>query len=371
LLVEVARRLNSSVRETDVVARLGGDEFAIIQEGGPDQREGAITLALRIISAITQPFDLDGQQASVGTSIGIALAPEHGMDPEALLKRADLALYNVKAGGKNDFRLFQAEMLDAVYTQQSAESELRAAIARDEFELYYQPVVNAKTRLLCGVEALVRWRHPTKGLIGPDDFIPLAESTGLIVQIGEWTLQQACKDAASWPEHVKVAINISAVQFKKGNLLDVVLCTLVETGLSPARLELEITETALLENQEAYLTIIRQLKNLGISMALDDFGTGHSSVNYLTNFPFDKIKIDKSFTRGVLDRRDCKAVVASTLALAHGLGTLTTAEGIETEEQFEYLRNAGVDLVQGYLFGRPTPICQLDDIMTLSEEMVA
>ena len=372
LLVEVGRRLHSTIRETDVLARLGGDEFAIIQEGGPDQHDGAIALALRIISIITLPFDLNGHQASVGTSIGIVLAPEHETEPEGLLKRADLALYDAKANGRNDFRLFRPEMLEAAHTQQSAESELRNAIAQNEFELHYQPVVDIKTRLLCGVEALVRWKHPTKGLIAPDRFIPLAESTGLITLLGEWILQRACTDATSWPAHVKVAVNISAVQFKKGNLFDVILCTLVESGLAPERLELEVTETALLENQEAHLTTIRQLKNLGVSVALDDFGTGYSSVNYLTNFPFDKIKIDKSFTQGVLDRRHCKAVVASTLALAQGLGTVTTAEGVETEEQLEYMREAGVDQVQGYLFGRPVPLAVLDLYGTSRpKEMVA
>jgi diguanylate cyclase (GGDEF)-like protein len=372
LLIEVGKRLRSTVRETDVLARLGGDEFAIIQEDAPLQHEDAIALALRIISAISKPFDLNGNRASLGASIGIVLAPEHGTDPEGLLKRADLALYDAKANGRNDFRLFRNELLEVADTQRTAEYELRDAIERGEFELYYQPVVDVKTRTLCGVEALVRWRHPAKGMIAPDRFIPLAESTGLIAPLGEWILQRACTDAVSWPADVKLAINISAIQFKKGNLFQVILRTLVETGLSPERLELEITETSLLENQEAHLTTIRQIKNLGISMALDDFGTGYSSVNYLANFPFDKIKIDKSFTQGVLNRRDCKAVVASTLALAQGLGTVTTAEGVETEEQFEYLRAAGVDLVQGYLFGRPVPIAQLDLGAILSpKEMVA
>jgi diguanylate cyclase (GGDEF)-like protein len=372
LLIEIGKRLQSTVRETDVLARLGGDEFAIIQQDAPNQHEAAIALALRIVEAISQPFDLNGNRASLGASIGIVLAPEHGIDPEGLLKRADLALYDAKAGGRNDFRLFRNELLEVADTQRAAESELRDAIERGEFELHYQPVVDAKTRTLCGVEALVRWRHPTKGMIAPDRFIPLAESTGLIGPLGEWILRRACTDAASWPADVKLAINISAIQFKKGNLFQVILRTLVETGLAPERLELEITETSLLENQEAHLTTIRQIKNLGISMALDDFGTGYSSVNYLANFPFDKIKIDKSFTQGVLDRRDCKAVVASTLALAQGLGTVTTAEGVETEEQFEYMRAAGVDLVQGYLFGRPVPIAQLDLNATLSrQEMVA
>jgi EAL domain-containing protein (putative c-di-GMP-specific phosphodiesterase class I) len=251
-------------------------------------------------------------------------------------------------------------MLQLFHTQKRAESELRDAVARQEFELHYQPVIAVETRKLCGVEALLRWRHPTRGLVAPDQFIRLAESTGLIVPLGEWVLRQACRDASSWPSHVHVAVNISAVQFRRGNLFDAILRILLETGLAPERLELEITESVLLENQEAHLATIRQLKNLGISMALDDFGTGYSAVNYLTIFPFDKIKIDKSFTQGVLDRRDCKAVVASTLALAQGLGTVTTAEGIETEQQFEYMRSAGVDLAQGYLFGRPVPLSQLD-----------
>jgi diguanylate cyclase (GGDEF)-like protein/PAS domain S-box-containing protein len=360
LLIEVGRRLRATLRETDVLARLGGDEFAIIQEGGPNQHEGAIALALRIIHAISQPFDLDGHEASVGTSIGIALAPENGVEPEELLKSADLALYDAKANGRNDFRLYDAGMLEIAHTQQSAEAELRDAIAREEFELHYQPVVDVKTRQACGVEALVRWRHPHRGLISPDQFVPLAESTGLIVPIGDWILQRACMDAASWPAHIKVAINVSPVQFKKGNLFDVILCSLVESGLSPERLELEITEASLLENQEAHLVTIRQLKNLGISIALDDFGTGYSSVTHLTRFPIDKIKIDRAVTQGIFSRRECAAVVSSALALARGLGTITTIEGIETAEQFEYMCQAGVDLAQGYLFGRPVPAAQLD-----------
>jgi diguanylate cyclase (GGDEF)-like protein len=358
LLSEVARRLQSTVRETDVLARLGGDEFAVIQEVGADQREGAVALALRIIEAISAPFGLNGHEAQVGTSIGIAMAPENGVEPDELLKRADLALYNVKSRGRNDFCLFRDEMLEIVNTQQSAERELREAIAQGQFELHYQPVVDIKARQLIGVETLVRWRHPVKGMIAPDNFIPLAESTGLIGPLGEWILEKACADAAKWPAHVKVAVNISAIQFKKGNLFEIILATLVKTGLQPERLELEITETSLLDNQEAHLTTIRQLKNLGLSIALDDFGTGFSSINYLTIFPFDKIKIDKSFTRGVLSRGDCKAVVASSLALAKGLGIVTTVEGVETEEQLDYMRAAGVELAQGYLFGKPVPIAE-------------
>ena len=251
-------------------------------------------------------------------------------------------------------------MLEVAHTQKLAESELREAIAREQFELFYQPVISAETRLLCGVEALVRWRHPVRGLVAPDQFIPLAESTGLIMPLGEWVLRRACEDASQWPAHIKVAVNISAVQFRRGDLFDTIFRTLLESGLSPGRLELEITETAVLDNQEAHLATIRRLKNLGISMALDDFGTGYSAVKYLTIFPFDKIKIDKSFTQGVLDRRDCQAVIASTLALAQGLGIAITAEGIETEAQFDYMRKAGINLAQGYLFGRPVPLSQLD-----------
>ena len=360
LLVEVGRRLKTTVRETDLLARLGGDEFAIIQEGGDSPHEGAIALALRIINAIGQPFELNGFEVNIGTSIGIAMAPEHGSEPEGLLKSADLALYTAKAEGRNDYRVYHPDMLKMATTQQLAESELRDAIAQSQFELHYQPVVDVKTRKVCGVEALARWRHPAKGLVGPDQFIPLAESTGLIAPIGEWILQRACADAAKWPAHINLAVNISAVQFKKGNLFDVILCALVESGLEPTRLELEITETSLLENQEAHLATIRQLKNLGISLALDDFCTGYSSVTYLTNFPFDKIKIDRSFTQGVLERRDYAAVISAVLALAQGLGKVTTVEGIETEQQFEYMRQAGVDLAQGYLFSQPVPASKLD-----------
>jgi diguanylate cyclase (GGDEF)-like protein len=374
LLVEVGRRLQSTIRETDLLARLGGDEFAIIQEGGQSQHEGAIALAVRIIQAIAKPFDLDGVEASVGASIGIAMGPEHGRDPEALLKHADLALYNAKDNGRNDFRIYDPGMLETATTQQSAESELRDAIAGEQFEMHYQPVVDIDTLQICGVEALVRWRHPARGLIAPDQFIPLAESTGLISPIGEWILQRACTDAVAWPGHIRLAVNISAVQFKKGNLFDVILCALVESGLAPERLELEITETSLLDNQQAHLATIRQLKNLGISMALDDFGTGYSSVTYLTNFPFDKIKIDRTFTRDVLQRRDYAAVVSSVLALAQGLGTITTVEGIETDQQLEYMRHAGVDLAQGYLFSRSVPVSELDFTKRYSsgkQEMVA
>jgi diguanylate cyclase (GGDEF)-like protein/PAS domain S-box-containing protein len=361
LLVEVAQRLKSALRDTDVLARLGGDEFAIIQENEKSQSEGAISLALRIIGLIGRPFEFGGRRVDVGASIGIAFAPEHGADAEALLHKADVALYAAKAGGRNDFRVFQPELTEAADSQRSMEGELRDAIARNELELHYQPVIDTRSRRVSGVEAFVRWRHPSRGLLGPDLFLPLAESTGLMPPLGEWILQQACLDAAGWPPHIRIAVNISAVQFTKGNLFDVVLCTLVDSGLPPERLELEIADVSLLEkDQAAHLHTIRQLKNLGVSIVLDECGAGYTSANYLAGFPFDKIKIDKSVAQGLAGRRDCAAVVASVLALAHGLDIATAAKGVEDEAQCEALLAAGVDFVQGYLFGRPVPLAGLD-----------
>jgi diguanylate cyclase (GGDEF)-like protein len=361
LLVEVARRLRSSLRDTDVLARLGGDEFAIIQENEKDQNEGAIGLALRIIRVIEKPFDLGDNRVGVGTCIGIAFAPEHGTDAETLMQKADLALYAAKTGGRNDFRVFQPELTKAADIQKAMEGELREAISHNEFELYYQPVLDMRTRRICGVEAFVRWHHPSKGLLAPGQFLPLAEATGLMLPLGAWILQQACLDAAAWPAHIKLAVNISAVQFGKGNLFDLVLCALVDSGLSPERLELEIADVSLLETgRAAHLETIRQLKNIGVSIVLDNCGAGYSSASYLTAFPFDKIKIDRSLTHGLTGRRDCAAVVASVLALAHGLDIATAAKGVESSEQFETLAAAGIDFAQGYLFGRPVPHSELD-----------
>jgi diguanylate cyclase (GGDEF)-like protein len=361
LLVEVGQRLRSSLRDTDMLARVGGDEFAIIQENEKNQSEGAIALALRIIGLIEQPFDLGGHRVGIGTSIGIAFAPEHGADAETLLKKADIALYAAKSGGGDDFRVFQSGLTEAADIQKSMESELREAISQNEFELHYQPVIDVKTRCVCGVEAFVRWHHPSRGLLAPDQFLPLAESTGLMLRLGEWILQQACMDAAAWPPHIRLAVNVSAVQFNKGNLFDAVLRALVDSGLSPERLELEVADVSFLgKSQAPDMQTIRQLKNIGVSMVLDNCGTAYSSASYLTSFPFDKIKIDKSFTQGVASRRDCAAVVDSVLALARGLDIVTAAKGVESSEQFEALKAAGVDLAQGYLFARPVPHSELD-----------
>jgi diguanylate cyclase (GGDEF)-like protein len=371
LLVEVARRLQSSLRDTDVVARLGGDEFAIIQENEKNQGDGAMALARKIIALIEQPFDLGGHKVSVGTSIGIAFAPEHGSDAETLLQKADIALYAAKSGGRNDFRLFKSELTEAADRQKSMEGELREAISGHEFELHYQPVIDVRTGAVSGVEAFVRWHHPSKGLLLPDQFLPLAESAGLMRLLGEWILRQACQDGAAWPSNIRIAVNLAASQFDSGNLFDTVLGALVESGLSPDRLELEITDAALLERDQNLL-VIRQLRNLGVSIVLDNCGGGYSAASSLAGFPFDKIKIDRSIAQGAAYRRDCSAVVASVLALARGLGIATTAKGVENREQFQVLLAAGVDYAQGYLFGRPVPHCEFDlDAVTRSMKNVA
>lgn len=361
LLVEVAERLSSSLRETDVLARLGGDEFAIIQENEKNQHEGAIALALKIIALIEQPFDLNGHRASIGTSIGIAFAPEHGTEPEMLLKRADLALYAAKSAGRNDFRVFEPELMAAEDHQMKMEIELQEALAENQFELHYQPVVDIRSGRIHGMEAFVRWHHPSSGLLTPGQFLPAAESGGLLVPLSEWILQQACTDAATWPAHVVLALNISAVQFRKENVFEVILCALVDSGLAPERLEIEIADVDKLDvDRIRHLQTIRQLKNIGVSIVLDDCGSDHSSASYLTAFPFDNVKINKPFTQGIVSRRDCAAVVTSVVALARGLDVTTTAKGVETVEQLEALRAAGIDRAQGFLFGRAAAQFELD-----------
>ncbi len=360
MLTEVAGRLKSLLRETDVLARLGGDEFAIIQAGGTDQHQAAMSLAERIIEMIGKPFHIDGGDITIGTSIGIALAPENEPNSDTLLKMADLALYRAKSAGRNGYCFFDPEMSKVASARHEIENDLRRAIQQNELRLRYQPIIDAKTQKICSVEALVRWQHPTKGLILPDLFVPLAEETGLIAQIGEWVLHTACKQAATWPAEVKVAVNLSLVQFGKTNLPDVVMQALVDSGLRPERLELEITETALIESAAQCLPALRQFKNFGITIVLDDFGTGYSSLSQLAMFPFDKIKIDKSFIQNLTKRADCAAIISATLTLAQSLSIETTAEGIETVEQSRLLRLAGVTSLQGYLFQRPVPASELD-----------
>jgi diguanylate cyclase (GGDEF)-like protein/PAS domain S-box-containing protein len=360
LLRETASRLKASLRETDVLARLGGDEFAIVQDSESNQREAASALASRVIEIVSRPFNIEGNEVNIATSVGIALGPEHATNSDSLMKMAYLALYRAKSAGRNGYRFFDPEMSMAASARHELENELRRALQQDELELQYQPVVDTKTLQICGAEALIRWRHPTKGIILPDQFIPLAEETGMITQMGEWLLQTACADAAAWPVDIKVAINLSAVQFRKNNLVDVVLCALAQTGLPPERLELEITETALIESATECLPVLRQFKNLGIAVALDDFGTGYSSLSQLMMFPFDKIKVDKSFTQNLTKRTECAAIIAATLTLARSLDIATTAEGVETVAQYRLLRLAGVTSLQGYLFQPPCSSGEID-----------
>jgi diguanylate cyclase (GGDEF)-like protein/PAS domain S-box-containing protein len=360
LLTEVASRLDALLRETDSLARLGGDEFAIIQTGEANQREAVSGLANRIIEALGKPFDIEGGDINIGASIGIALAPEHGTSSDNLLKMADLALYRAKSGGRNGYRFFDPEMSELASARHETEIELRRAVQQNELELHYQPIIDTKTRKICGAEALVRWRHPTKGLIFPDKFIPLAEETGLITQIGEWVLQTACVEATKWPADIKVAVNLSLVQFRKADLSGTVMRCLEASGLAPERLELEITETALIESAAECLPALRHFKHIGITIVLDDFGTGYSSLSQLAMFPFDKIKIDKSFTQNLTKRSECAAIISATLTLAQNLNIATTAEGVETVDQYRILRLAGVTSLQGYLFKRPGPAAEID-----------
>jgi len=368
LLVQVAQRLKSSLRASDVLARLGGDEFALIQVGAPDHRVASIDLAQRIVKLISEPFQLSGQRVEIGTSIGIALAPEHGRHQEQLLKKADIALYRSKAAGRNCHTVYDDAMSAELEARSTLEGDLRDGIARCQFELHYQPFYDVESGRRCGVEALVRWRHPVKGLVPPDQFIPLAESTGLIVPLGEWIIGRACDDATMWPDDVKVAVNLSPVQFKQAELYDVIAAALSNSGLAPERLEIEITESVLLERKAENELLIERLKGLGISLALDDFGTGYSSLRSLTAFPFDKIKIDKTFVGNLGQRDESAAVISSVVTLARGLGMNITAEGVETEEQLEHLRVLGVNFAQGYLLGRPMPLSQLEDHSQVEEQ---
>jgi diguanylate cyclase (GGDEF)-like protein len=361
LLVEVARRLGSCANNNTIIARLGGDEFAILRAVGGGEDDSAVDLARRVIAEIKKPFDVDGHPLFVEASVGIAFAPAHGLESDALMKRADLALYKAKAAGRGAYRVFEPEMAETASLRHAMLTDLRKAIELDEFEIHYQPILSAGALDLIGMEALVRWRHPEHGLIAPDKFIGLAEDSGLIRPLGTWILKQACRDAMTWHADVKVAVNLSAVQFRNNNLVDAVTGALSESGLPPHRLELEVTESVLLEHDKQNLGILRQLQHIGISIVLDDFGTGYSSLSYLKQFPFDKIKIDRTFVAELGQRADCGAIVSAITTLARFLDIKTTAEGVETEEQLALLRAAGCEQVQGFLFGRPCPLTQLGD----------
>jgi predicted signal transduction protein with EAL and GGDEF domain len=310
---------------------------------------------------------IDGHQAGVGASVGIAVGPGDGPSPEKLLRNADLALYRAKADGRGTFRFFEAGMDEHMLTRLAMEQDLRKALPSGEFELYYQPVVNLQSGAISGFEALIRWNHPQRGLISPATFIPLAEETGFIVPMGEWVIRQACLTAAQWPGHLHVAVNISASQFRNTGLMQVIVNSLAASGLSPTRLEIEITETVLLQDKEATLAILHQLRALGIRIAMDDFGTGYSSLTYLQSFPFDKIKIDRSFVKDITENAGSLNIVRAVASLANGMGMTATAEGVETNEQLDRITAEGCTEMQGYLFSRPLPARDIERLF-LSRE---
>jgi diguanylate cyclase (GGDEF)-like protein len=358
LLKVVADRLKDSVQDVDVVTRLGGDEFAILRSGVSRSYECA-QLASDIIKAVSEPYIIEGQEIVIGTSIGIALVSDGDVAPDQLLKQADMALYRAKADGRGMFRFFEPEMDAQFQARRALENDMRKALANREFELFYQPQVNIAINEISGFEALLRWRHPERGMISPAEFIPIAEDIGLISGIGEWIMEQACMDAAAWPRNIKVAVNLSPVQFRNKGLVRSVKQALARSGLDPRRLELEITETVLLQDNEATVTTLHELRKHGARIAMDDFGTGYSSLSYLRSFPFDKIKIDQSFVRELSSRADCLVIVQSIASLGAGLGMPTVAEGVETEDQLSQIRAAGCTEAQGYYFGRPKPAGEL------------
>jgi diguanylate cyclase (GGDEF)-like protein/PAS domain S-box-containing protein len=359
LLKIVADRLRGIVRETDTIARMGGDEFVIVQAPIADPAD-ATSLAQRIIGLISEPFDIDGHQAVIGASIGIAVGPGDGLRPDKLLRNADLALYRAKGDGRGTFRFFEPAMDLQMQTRRIMERDLRKALPAGEFELYYQPVVNLASNEISGFEALIRWNHPEKGLIAPAAFIPLAEEIGFIVPMGEWVIRQACATAAQWSGDLHVAVNISAAQFRGPGLMQVIVGALAASGLHPTRLEIEITETVLLQSRETTLAVLHQLRALGIRIAMDDFGTGYSSLTYLQCFPFDKIKIDRSFVKDITENTGSLNIVRAVAALANGMGMTATAEGVETREQLDKITSEGCTEMQGYLFSRPLPAQEIE-----------
>jgi diguanylate cyclase (GGDEF)-like protein/PAS domain S-box-containing protein len=370
LMKAVATRLRGCVGETDMVARLGGDEFAIIQTAGVHPT-GVIDLVGRIHEAIRTPFDVFGHQLVADTSIGIALAPDDGTNPDQLLKNADLALYGAKADGRGTYRFFEPEMDARIKARRALEFDMRQAIMCDGFDIFYQPVVSLRDNKISGCEALLRWRQSERGSISPANFVSVAEETGLINLLGAWVLRTACAEAASWPVDVRVAVNVSPVQFKTGNLVQLVLNALAASGLPAHRLELEITESVLIRDDEATLVILHQLRDLGVRIVLDDFGTGYSSLNYLHRFPFDKIKIDRSFIKNVTEADGSRSIVLAVVSIAKSRDITTTAEGVETQQQMDLLRSLGCTEMQGFLFSPPRPAAEVLPLLLSRRESSA
>jgi diguanylate cyclase (GGDEF)-like protein len=361
LLCAVTERLQRVVASNDTVARLGGDEFAIVQRQATPAT--ASELAGKIIAELAEPFEVQGHQLIVGTSIGIAMAPADGSEPDQLLRNADMALYRAKSDGRGTYHFFQPEMDAQMQERRKLELDLRKALQGDEFELNYQPLIDLARGEVCGFEALLRWKHPERGFVPPDEFIPVAEEIGLIVPLGDWVLKQACRDAANWPAKTTIAVNLSPVQFRNPMLALSVVSALGQSGLAASRLELEITESVLLQADRAVLDALHQFRDLGVRICMDDFGTGYSSLSYLRSFPFDKIKIDRSFIRELGKDNDCMAIIRAVMRLGSSLGMITTAEGVETEEQLEIVRAEGCMQVQGFLFSKAVPADEIPALL--------
>jgi diguanylate cyclase (GGDEF)-like protein len=352
LLRAVAARLRECFRDTDVIARLGSDEFVLVQHP-VNKPEEAGALAERLAAVIGEPYEIGGRQVAIGTCVGISIAPTDGDEADEVVRNANLALQRARADGPGSQRFFEPAMDQRSRAIRTLDLDLRRALGEGQFDLHYQPVVSAQNCEVRGFEALLRWYHPDKGLVPPVEFIPIAESNGLIASIGEWVLRRACTDAMHWPSDTKVAVNLSPAQFKNPSLFDMVVSALDASGLSSSRLELEITESVLLQETDTALATLHRLREFGVRISLDDFGTGYSSLSYLRSFPFDKIKIDQSFVRELSQRADCAAIVKAIAALGESLGMTTTAEGVETFEQLKQLREMGCRELQGYLFGLP------------------
>ena len=370
LLKLVSERLRCCTREPDTVARLGGDEFAIIMTGMEDPND-AVILAKRIRESITKPYHLDGHQILADISIGISLAPADATEPDLLMKNADMALYGAKADGRGTYRFFEPEMDARMKARRQLDMGLRQALTNAEFELHYQPLVNLQSNEITAFEALLRWNHPSRGLISPAEFIPVAEETGTIIPLGEWVLRRACQEAANWPNKIKVAVNLSPAQLKSRNLIDVVVDALAASDMSAIRLQLEITETVLMQNTFHTLAVLQKLRALGVQIALDDFGTGYSSLSYLRSFPFDKIKIDRAFIQDLSNGAEAAAIVRAIAGLAKSLNMISTAEGVETEQQLEKLQAMGCVEMQGYLFSRARPANEIVKIFLQSKNGAA
>ncbi|MBH5402793.1 EAL domain-containing protein [Bradyrhizobium sp. CNPSo 4010] len=371
LLRAVAARLRECVAETALIARLGGDEFAVIDYVTSPAVEAA-ALAETIRKALCEPFDLGDHRVTVGTSIGIAIAPRDGNDSDVILKSADLALYSAKSGGRGAFRFFEPQLDELMHARRNLERDMRAALAERQFALHYQPFLNAATGETCGFEALLRWHHPQRGMVLPGEFIPLAEETGFIVPLGEWVLRTACAEAAKWPAHAKIAINLSPAQFRSEELVPVIVGALASSGIAPHRIELEVTETVIMHDSEAVFAVLAQLRELGVRIALDDFGTGYSSLSFLQRFPFDKVKIDRSFVDELSSARaEARHLARAVVRFAVSLGKTTTAEGVETKEQLDILREEGCGEAQGYYFSRPMPASDVARMLRRDEAIRA